>query len=408
MKQFWTVLRFELRGYGKNKVFMGLTIALVLVIGVLLSFPRFTGGGEAETPQAPDRTLALAGAAETPDIAEMLAGYTHAQVTPVEGDEQTLKALVDAGEYDAAVLMEDASHYVYITRSIGMYDEMEYTLQAAMQQIYRTVRLAELGVDPEAASDIVLADVTGRTVTIQGSQMDRFFYTYILIFALYMAIVLYGQLVATSIATEKGSRAMEMLITSARPLNLMFGKVLGSGLAGLIQFAAIFGSGFLFYNLNRTYWADNAIISSIFDMPLDILGYALLFFVLGYFLYAFLYGALGSLASRSEDINTLSLPITFFFIAAFAVVMTSLGSGDMESPLLKVCSFLPFTSPMAMFTRIAMGQVPGLEIGISVGILFVSTILVGYLSAVIYRVGVLLYGKPPKWSEIHKIVKANR
>ena len=133
--------------------------------------------------------------------------------------------------------------------------------------------------------------------------------------------------------------------------------------------------------------------------------YAVLFFVLGYFIYAFLFGALGSLVSRLEEINTSVLPITFLFIIAFVVVMASMGSGNVDNTAMVVCSFIPFTSPMAMFTRIAMGDVSGLSIAISVAILLVSTVGVGYLSALIYRMGVLMYGKTPKLSEVFRMLK---
>ena len=142
------------------------------------------------------------------------------------------------------------------------------------------------------------------------SQQNTFFYTYIIIMMLYMAIILYGQLVATSVASEKSSRAMEMLITSANPVSLIFGKVFGSALAGLTQMGAIFGSAFLFYNLNASYWGGNSLIQSIFGVPLSLIGFSLLFFLLGYFIYAFIFGALGSLATRTEDINTSTMPIT--------------------------------------------------------------------------------------------------
>lgn len=109
-------------------------------------------------------------------------------------------------------------------------------------------------------------DVSIRaTVTSLGkNQADNFFYTYVMIFALYMVIMLYGQMVATNVATEKSSRAMEVLITSARPTSMMFGKVLASCLAGFIQIAAVFGSALVLYHINRDYWAGNPLVQSLF------------------------------------------------------------------------------------------------------------------------------------------------
>ncbi|MGI6263985.1 MAG: ABC transporter permease [Acutalibacteraceae bacterium] len=225
-----------------------------------------------------------------------------------------------------------------------------------------------------------------------------------MIFALYMVIMLYGQMVATNVASEKSSRAMEVLITSAKPTAMMFGKVIASGLAGLIQLVVIFGSAVLCFNLNRAYWSDLAIVVSIFDMPLSLLGYMLVFFILGFFLYAFMYGAIGSTVSKLEDVGTAVMPITMMFVVAFVVVMTAL-SGSMDSPLIKVFSFIPFTSPMAMFTRIAMSTVPWYEIALSAGLLTATVIGIGVLAAKIYRVGVLLYGNRPKISALLKAIR---
>ena len=149
------------------------------------------------------------------------------------------------------------------------------------------------------------------------------------------------------------------------------------------------------------------IINSIFNMPLDLLIYMLLFFILGFLMYAFMFGAVGSTASKLEDINTSVMPITLLFVIGFLVVMLSMTSGNVDTLLMKICSFIPFTSPMGMFTRIAMSTVPFYEILISILILIGSVIGIGVLSAKIYRVGVLLYGTTPKISSLIKsILKA--
>ena len=260
------------------------------------------------------------------------------------------------------------------------------------------------GISAEKAGEILSAQINHNVENLGKNQMQNFFYTYIMIFALYMVILLYGQLVATSVATEKSSRAMELLITSAKPTSMMFGKVMAACIAGLTQLTCIFGSAFLLFNINKGDWQDNQIVNSIFNMPLNLLIYMLLFFVLGFFIYAFLFGAVGSTVSKVEDINTAVMPITMLFIVAFMVVIFSMSSGNVDNILMIVCSYIPFTSPMAMFTRIAMSTVPIYEIIISTVILVASLFGVGILSAKIYRVGVLLYGTKPKIGSIIKSI----
>lgn len=196
---------------------------------------------------------------------------------------------------------------------------------------------------------------------------------------------------------------MEVLITSAKPTSMMFGKVFASCIVGFTQLVLVFGSALLFYNINKAQ-LQNPVIASIFDMPVSLFVYMLVFFVLGFLIYAFLYGAIGSTASKLEDISTMVLPVTFLFIIAFMVVLFSMIGGNVNSVLMKVFSYIPFTSPMAMFTRICMSTVAWYEIFISIIILIGSTVGIGILSAKIYRVGVLLYGTPPKLTKIMKEV----
>lgn len=414
MRQFGTVLKFEFTHYLKSKVFVGITLAGVLIIAALLSFPRIKdlfGQGrdsQAQQARAEQGSYALNNQSTLKDdivIQALSAALPDSRFTATDQHEAALRDQVDNGTYDAAIVLISPLEYRYLVKTVSMYDATGSVLDQVLLGLYRSQAMVAGGMAPQDVQDILSAQVRGEVLQSGKDQMQTFFYTYILIFLLYMAIMMYGQLVATSVATEKSSRAMELLITSARPNNLMFGKIIGSGLAGLAQMAVLLGSAFVFFNLNRPYWQDNAIIHSIFDMPLSILIYSLVFFILGYFIYAFLYGALGSLASRTEDINTSVMPITFLFIAAFFIAITGMTSGQTESPLMVIGSFIPFLSPTVMFVRIAMGEVALWEILLSIALLIISTIGLGYLCAKIYRIGVLLYGKPPKMGELVKMLR---
>lgn len=196
---------------------------------------------------------------------------------------------------------------------------------------------------------------------------------------------------------------MELLITSANPTSMMFGKVLASCIAGFSQLVLIFGTAILFFNINKEDFT-NPLLASLFDIPVELFVYMIIFFILGFLIYAFMFGAVGSTASKLEDINTSVMPITFSFIAALMVVVFSMTSATVDNTLMIICSYFPLTSPMAMFTRIAMSTVKWYEIAISISILVGSTACIGLLSAKIYRVGVLLYGTPPKIGTLIKTV----
>ncbi len=409
MKQFGKILKFELKYYFKNKIFVGMTIFLVLLIAAVMCFPRISGLFEKDSTDITAEAEVMLVKAETPEQAEMVqqtfaAAFTDYDVQSTNEDIAAIKEQVTSGEVECAFVMTGATSYTYYVDNLSMYDSNTAIANEVLQNIYRMNAMIGSGMTAEQAGEVMNVQITGEVESLGKNQMQNFFYTYIMIFALYFVIMLYGQMVSTNVATEKSSRAMEVLITSAKPTSMMFGKVLASCIAGLVQIVAIFGSAVIFYNLNMDYWRGNDLVQSIFNIPPELLVYMLIFFVLGFLIYAFLYGAIGSTATKLEDINTSTMPLTILFVIAFMVVMFSMSSGDVDNTLMIVCSYVPFTSPMAMFTRIAMSTVPMYEILISVAILIGSSIGVGVLSAKIYRVGVLLYGTTPKIGAIIKAV----
>ena len=423
MKQFGKILKFELKYYLKNKVFVGVTVFLVLLIAAVMFFPRITamfeedntvdvgdvGNVEIGDEQNQDDLPVMLIKAEEAELAEMVretfaAAFNGYNVQITDSAIDDVKSTITAGEAECAFVLTSPIEYIYYVNNLSMYDSNAAMADEMLRHLYQTNALVQSGLTAEEAGDIMNIFVSGSVESLGKDQMENFFYTYIMIFALYMVILLYGQMVATNVATEKSSRAMEVLITSAKPTSMMFGKVIASCLAGLIQLVAVFGSALVFYNLNKSYWGGNMIIDSIFNIPTELFVYMLVFFILGFLIYAFMFGAVGSTASKLEDINTSVMPITLLFIIAFIVVVTSMSSGNIDNTLMTVCSYIPFTSPMAMFTRICMSTVPLYEILISIAILIGSTVGIGVISAKIYRVGVLLYGTTPKIGSIIKAV----
>lgn len=411
MKQFGKIFNFELKYYLKNKVFVGVTVFLVLAIAVVMFFPRFAGFFKAEegAETVQEKSAVMLLKAELPEQQTMLqemfaAAFPDYDVQASEMSVDEIKDKITSGESECAFVMTDDTTYTYYVDNLSLYDTNTAIANEVLQKIYQMNAMLENGMSAEEAGAVMSVQIAGSVESLGADQTQNFWYTYIMIFALYMVILLYGQMVATNVATEKSSRAMEVLITSAKPVSMMFGKVLASCLAGLLQIVAVFGSAILFYSMNKEYWGDNYIIASIFDMPAQLFGFMLIFFVLGFLIYAFMFGAVGSTASKLEDINTSVMPITLLFVAGFMVVVFSFTSGEVDNLLMKVCSFVPFTSSMAMFTRIAMSTVPWYEILISIVILIGSVVGVGVVSAKIYRVGVLLYGTTPKIGSILKAV----
>ena len=410
MKQFGKILKFELKGYLKNKVFVGITIFLVVAIAIVMFIPNIIAAFESDNEGdiTPTDLPTMLVYAEDDNLSATVKEYfgnafVEYNVKVAEGNVEDVKSEIVSGNAECAFVMTSVSSYTYYVNNLSMYDMNTEIANTVLQEVYRMNAMVQNGLTPDQAGEIMSVQIESGTEALGKNQAQNFFYTYRMIFALYMVILLYGQMVATNVATEKSSRAMEVLVTSAKPTSMMFGKVLASCIAGFTQLVLVFGTAILLYNVNKEA-LSNPLIASIFDIPIELFIYLIIFFVLGFLIYAFMFGAIGSTASKLEDINTSVMPITFLFIIAFMVVMFSMSSGSVDNTAMLVCSYIPFTSPMAMFTRICMSTVAWYEIAVSIAILIGSTIGIGILSAKIYRVGVLLYGMPPKFSNIMKTV----
>ncbi len=407
MKQFGKILKFELQGYFTNKIFLGVTALFMVLLVFVMFFPQIRDAfnGDSDTASDEKPVMLVCSNIGDYDVAvrtAFMSAFTDYQVELFEGD---VEQKILSGEAECAFVVDSLTSYKYYVNNLSMYDANTAIADEVLTGIYRMDMLLKTGLSEQEVEQILSPDIVRETKMLGKDQSKNFFYTYFMLMALYMVIILYGQMVATNVATEKSSRAMELLITSAKPASMMFGKVIASCLAGFVQLAAIFGTAFVCFNLNKDYWDAGSMVAELFDMPLSILGYMLVFFVLGFLLYAFIYAAVASTATKLEDINTSTMPITLVYALAFMVIIVALSDNNVDTPLMKVCSFIPLTSPMAMFTRIGMSTVPLYEILISIGILIGSTFGIGVLSAKIYRMGVLMYGTPPKIGQILKALK---
>lgn len=405
MKTFGKILKFELKNFFTNKVFVGVTAFFMVALAIVMCIPRIVelikNEDQLETEVREVLLLGgdVAGQAQ-PSFSLVFSNY---EVVLFSEDASAMEETIASGEAACGFYLNSMTDYTYYVDNLTMYDSNTALADEVLREVYRTQSMIAGGINPEDAVQIMSAGISHEVVTLGKDQIQNYLYTYIMIMALYMVIMLYGQMVATNVATEKSSRAMELLITSVKPTSMMFGKVIASCLAGLTQLIAIFGTALVTFRLNRDYWEPE--LASMMDIPPYLLGYMLVFFVLGFFMYAFLYGAVGSTASKVEDINTSVMPITLLFIVGFMVVIFSITSGSVDNLLMKVCSFVPFTAPMAMFARIAMSTVPVYEVLISVVLLIGGVIGMGIVSAKIYRMGVLLYGTSPKMKDILKMLK---
>lgn len=411
MKQFFTVFKFEFKNFLKNKIFVGLTIAVALVITLVTFFPRFTDGKDISINFGDETVKSLLIINKTDENLTDALKSTLADFEITVDNEKTFdeaKESVVNGDYKIAIVIDSPLEYKYIVDNLGLYDTTSYIINDIMLSSYKANYLANAGLSDEEINEFTSAFVTGESVIVGQDQTQSFFHAYLLMMVLYIAVLIYGQLVAQSVATEKSSRAMELLITSADPKNLIFGKVIGTGVAGLAQIAVLLIWGVICIAINKDYLAGNEVLSMFTSISPSLVIYTIVFFVLGFGLYAFLNGAMGSMASKLEDVGTLTMPVMFTFIIGFVITISFMSADKIDNIIIKILSYVPFTAPMAMFARICMGTASHFEALISIVILIISIFLLGRLAVTIYRIGILMYGKPPKFNEIVRALKNNK
>lgn len=415
MRQFFAVFKFEFIKYVKSKAYIILLVIGILLIAGFLTYPTIVNGMSGQDQTEPTDVDEMIGVINHSDydtqfmlesFQSTLSEYQYKILEGMPKDEA--QSLVKNEDYKYVIIIDDESNYTLIAASIGMYDSISSILDEIMQRQYKAFLLQEQGIDVQTSNEIINASVNQTVVETGKNQMNTFFYTYIIVFLLYMMITIYGQLVATSVASEKSSRAMETLVTTVSSTKMMFGKVLGIGSAALLQIILLLGSGMLFYQININAWGTDEIVKSIFDIPVDMVIISAIIFILGFFLYAFIYAVIGSFAKRLEDINSSVMPITLISVASFMIVLFSMSSGNVDSTLMKICTYIPFTSPVALPARYAMTAMQPVEVVISILVLLIFTIGIGYLASGVYRMGVLLYGKTPNVKEIYRQLKSGQ
>ncbi len=233
---------------------------------------------------------------------------------------------------------------------------------------------------------------------------DTYLLSYLLMMILFMSILMYGATVAGGVGYEKSNRVMEILITSVKPTELLFGKTIGLGLAGLTQFIVYIIAGGGFYTLFRP--KNTSLGDLTFDISkLDvmIIFYLVIFFLLGYFFYATIYAGFGSIISKNEDLPVVTMPLAMLLLICFLITMYTMTNPD--GRIAVIFSIVPFSAPITMFTRIITTDVPFYQILTSIGVLVISIAFLGWLAARVYKVGVLLYGNMPKLKDLVLLVK---
>lgn len=353
-----------------------------------------------------------------------------------------LKASLDSLGYKALVCISaiDSTNSVkvssYSYKPVGM--EVTSKVKEAVDEAVEDYRIKEYGV--EGLREIIdsvgySSEITSYTIGEDGSEnvtITELYRFIAMVFSMLIYIFIYsfGGMVMSAVINEKTSRVVEVMVSSVKAVDLMVGKILGIAAVAMTQFllwivltvAIILGVSSFIGAESVEGAADiaamgtdaemmtgvmNSEVASVMstlsqiDFPL-IVGSFLIFFIFGYLLYSSMFAAIGSAVENESDTQQLLIPVTIPILAAFFISLSAFENPD--SSLLIWASYIPFTSPICMMTRIVNG-VASWEIWISVAVLVATTVLMMYVSAKIYKVGILMFGKKSSFKDMWRWLK---
>jgi ABC-2 type transport system permease protein len=403
VSKLFKVARREFLATAANKAFVIITLIgpfLILAISILPGLAATSGSKSGSV-------VALVGGNDAirPALASALGGES--SVVPV-ADAEAAKAGVLDGTYSAALVLEPGwagpgriPFYSKTGTDIMLFSKVA----AVVDAVSRRARVETSAVDPRLLETVL----KGPTLDLrklagdqekQGSGVNDYLGILLTVMGfvmlMYMTVLLYGQLIGRSVLQEKSLKTVEIMLSSVSPRDLLWGKILGPGLAGLIQYG---------------FWIAMALgATSLVGPGLGLklpealtpanFGWLVAFFVPAYFLYAAIYAALGAGAEDEQHLGQLAWPIIIFLMIPLVMINVFVMTPD--STISVIFSYFPLTSPIVMLIRVLVAPPAAWEIAVSYALLVASVFAAGALAAKVFRVGILMTGKRRKLGEILK------
>jgi ABC-2 type transport system permease protein len=415
MNKFWIILFHTYLNKLKTKSFLVTTLLTVVITLGLTNMSSiievFDKGGDKEKVAVLDET----GQLYEPLKEQISTLNKNLQLKEFDGTEKEAEKAVEEGEYVGIVeLRYDAEQLPEATyKAMSVADSAIFTdLQSGLQQMKTILAASKIKLTPEQLQQLYEPVSFEKIALEENAKTEEELnqargLVYVLLFVIYFAVIMYASMIAMEVATEKSSRVMEILISSVSPIKQMFAKILGIGLLSLTQLTVLLSVGYFSIKRNLSSLEGGFFDSFGFgNISLSTISYAVIFFILGYFLYATLAAFLGSLVSRIEDVQQMITPMTLLVVAGFMIAMFGLGKPD--SPFIVITSYIPFFTPMIMFLRVGMLNIPVWEAALAIAILVGTIIFLAVFGARVYRGGVLMYGKSNSFKDIKKALQLTK
>ncbi|MGA2639708.1 MAG: ABC transporter permease [Spirochaetia bacterium] len=407
MGKLGKIIRMEFRLTVANKVFIILTVlgpfliaAVTILPGLLQTSVGAMGG--------PATRVALLGA-DPRFVREISPAFQQSriEISAVQGSAESLDSRLQEGALDGYIIMpadlSDATRLEYVSKNAADFRVMG-VLQGVIGKAVVAQRLVKAGISASQVASLTQSPIFDiRQLTKGGEKKKNSDFITVLMtgltFAmlLYMTVLLYGQVIGRSVLTEKTNKTVEIMLSSVRPMDLLFGKILGKALASLLQYGIWVSISAAVLKLIGPRFG----VSIGVGLTMSTLAFIVLFFILAFFLYCSLYAALGAASEDEQHLGQLAWPMIIFLL--IPVMMISPIITTPQAPVIVVLSLFPLTAPIVMFLRIMVGAALPVEILASIGLIIATTAIVIWLSARIFRVGILMTGKRFTFGEVLRL-----
>lgn len=414
MNNFWTVLGYTYISKLKSKQFIISTIITLVLILALTNISKIIDYFESEEKV----TVAVK------DETEEFFALFKEQMSNINEDihivqttepEEKLSEKVTEGELEGYLIIQQDDQALikglYKSESIAD-SSIANELQTALHQVKTFVAANKLDLTNEQLlllnspvqfdREALQANAKSEEELSQTRGM-----VYVMLFVIYFLVILYANMIAMEVATEKSSRVMEILISSVSPITQMFAKIFAIALVSLTQLIVWIGVGYFSIKQNLETMSGGFFTFFGFqDTQLSTIIYGVVFCLLGYLLYATMAAFLGSLVTRIEDVQQMITPMIMFVVAGFMLAV--FGLDNPEASFVTVTSYIPFFTPMLMFLRVGMLDLPLWEGFLGIGILIITIVLLAIFGAKVYKGGVLMYGQSGALKDIKKALQLTK
>jgi ABC-2 type transport system permease protein len=322
-----------------------------------------------------------------------------------EATRERAKQRVQAQEFDGLLVLPetlpDEGQPEYVALNVAAF-RLLMVLERSVNNVLVAERLTAAGLDPERVGELTRrVDLKTFKLGAGGEetrdQGQAFLLSYFFVLIIYMTVLMYGMYVMRGVLEEKSSHIVEVIISTVKPFELMLGKVLGIGAVGLTQMLLWSGLG-LALSAPAVLGAIGFAGMELPTIPASLMVFFVVYFVLGYLLYGTLYAGVGAAFDTEQDAQNFQAVITIFLVIPLVLIVQIMNQPD--GALSVVLSLIPFFTPILMFLRMTLTQVPPLQIAASVVLMVAAILAMAWLVGKIYRIGILMHGSKPKVKDL--------